>query len=184
MHENSKPTPFYIVSMSKFTALYLGTMGLYGLYWFYKNWQLLGQHQQRNYTPALRALFHVIFFPSLCNKLVLHEKSVGQHYHWNPTYIGFGFVFLEVTSVILSYLYFQDQIAAGWLLLQYPILVGNYYFLYKFQLVANRVSEDPYGKGNQQLTPINHAWIIFGILHWLRQGYILYAILTGQLPEV
>lgn len=29
---------FYVVSKRKFTILFLSTIGLYYLYWFYKNW--------------------------------------------------------------------------------------------------------------------------------------------------
>lgn len=30
---------FYIVSTAKFVVLFLSTLGWYGTYWFYRNWQ-------------------------------------------------------------------------------------------------------------------------------------------------
>ena len=184
MQNTQKPTPFYVVSMGKFTALYLCTMGLYGFYWFFKNWQLLGEHQQKKNMPIFRAIFHIFFFPGLCQELSKEEKKHAQQYRWNPAAVGFGFIILEVISVCISYLVLQEQLHSTWLVVQYPILLGHYYFLYKFQLVANRVCNDPFGHSNSNLSMINHGWIIFGIMQWFRHAYVLYSMTSGETPAI
>lgn len=175
----AKP-PFYVVSMGKFSALFIGTMGLYQFYWFYKHWQLLGVAQERNTLPIARSLFHVFFISFLCTELAETEKKQGQHYKWNPQGLALGFIALQIIGVLVSIAVFQDKIGVGWLILQFPILFGHYYYLYRFQLVANRVCQDPFGKANAKLTPINHAWMIFGIIHWLDQIRTLYLLVSGQ----
>lgn len=61
--------PFYVVSMGKFSALFIATMGLYSLYWFYKHWSLLGAAQQKSKQPILRTVLNVVFMPALCKEL-------------------------------------------------------------------------------------------------------------------
>lgn len=181
MDQAQAKNPFYVVSMGKFSALFIGTMGLYQFYWFYKHWQLLGAVQQRNTLPIVRSIFHVFFIPFLCTELAKAEKKQGQSYPWNPQGLALGFIALQIISVVISLAVFQEKIGVGWLVWQFPLLFGHYYYLYRFQLVANRVCQDPYGKANQKLTPLNHAWIIFGIIHWLDQIRTLYLLVSGQI---
>ncbi|HEY7771655.1 MAG TPA: hypothetical protein VIC26_00630 [Marinagarivorans sp.] len=167
--------------MGKFSALFIGTMGLYQFYWFYKHWQLLGKAQQRSTQPILRSIFHVFFIPFLCTELAKAEREKGQQYRWNPQAVSLGFIVLQIISVLISYYVYQDALAVEWLAMQFPLLFGHFYYLYKFQLVANRVSDDPFGKANTKLTAANHAWIIFGIIHWLDQVRTLYLLVSGQI---
>ena len=53
--------PFFAVSTLKLFALSFCTFGLYELYWFYKNWQLIKEREQTSIVPALRALFGILF---------------------------------------------------------------------------------------------------------------------------
>ena len=61
----------------------------------------------------------------------------------------------------------EQLLATSW---QYLALVLNlleFYVVYQFQLVANRVMGDPFGKANTAITPINILWIGFGLIMWI-----------------
>ena len=69
---------FYPVSVGKFVALNLFTLGLYQLYWMYRNYQYLRAHENDNVMPLARAIFFVLFFYSFHQRLRDFESAGGQ----------------------------------------------------------------------------------------------------------
>lgn len=181
MQSNAQTPPLYVVSMGKFSALFLLTLGFYSFYWFYKHWQLIGQHEQRSTLPVLRSAFNVFFFPSFCNKLRELELKQQQGYSWSPQAIALTFITLQIISVIIGMNVHNENLHVAWLLCEFPILLGDYYCLYKCQLVANRICHDPFGQQNSRLTPTNHVWIIAGIILILERIHTLYLLISGQI---
>jgi hypothetical protein len=59
--------PFHCVSVAKFTILSLGTLGLYEVFWFYKNWVLVRTRTGRDISPFWRAVFSALFCYSFAN---------------------------------------------------------------------------------------------------------------------
>jgi hypothetical protein len=53
--------PFYCVSPAKLAILSLASLGLYELFWFYKNWKMVEARSDQNISPFWRALFSPIF---------------------------------------------------------------------------------------------------------------------------
>ena len=181
MQSNASTQPLYVVSMGKFSALFLLTLGFYSFYWFYKHWDLIGKHEQRSTLPILRAVLNVFFFPGFCAKLRELEAQRQQQYHWNPQSIALTFISLQILSVIIGMNVHNENLHVAWLLCEFPILLGDYYCLYKCQLVANRVCDDPFGKQNSTLTPTNHIWIIAGIILIFERFHTLYLLISGQI---
>ena len=60
---------FFPVSITKLLVLSICTLGLYEIYWFYKNWQLVKRRENSNINPALRSLFGVLFCYSLFRRV-------------------------------------------------------------------------------------------------------------------
>lgn len=172
--------PFYVVSMGKFSALFIATMGLYSLYWFYKHWSLLGAAQQKSTQPILRTVLNVVFMPALCKELANIEKTQEQQYNWNPQSLALGYIVLQVISVLISLGVYEEKISIYLALIQIPLLFGHYLYLYKFQLVANRVCGDAFGKANNTFSIHNHIWIVFGIVLWIDEIRRLYLLISGQ----
>ena len=48
---------FFPVSEGKLITLYILSFGLYGIYWFYKNWKLQQKKIDKKIIPILRAVF-------------------------------------------------------------------------------------------------------------------------------
>lgn len=53
--------PFFATSLLKLSVMSVFTLGLYELYWFYKNWQLIKRRERLNIMPFWRAFFAVFF---------------------------------------------------------------------------------------------------------------------------
>ena len=173
--------PFYVVSMGKFTVLFLATLGNYSLYWFYKNWVYIGQHQQRNTYPLLRTVFFIFFIPQLCYELAKYQTTQNQSYPWSPAFVSGGYIASSLCVLFTTMGVTQGHLSGGWLWLQFPAVFFQYYLVYKFQLVANRACADAFGKTNAQFSILNHVWITVGIFFWFDQLRIVYLVSTGQL---
>ena len=58
--------PFFAVSPIKLAVLSVCTMGVYELYWFYRNWKLIRSREETSILPFWRAFFAVLFcYPCL-----------------------------------------------------------------------------------------------------------------------
>lgn len=69
--------PFYSVSTAKLCILSLATLGLYDLYWFYKNWARIKQHS----GVALRPFWRAFFAPLYCHALATTVNSAAESLH-------------------------------------------------------------------------------------------------------
>lgn len=68
---------FFPVSLTKLLVLSICTLGLYEIYWFYKNWQLVKRRETSDIVPALRALFTVLFCYSLFRRVGEESEKNG-----------------------------------------------------------------------------------------------------------
>jgi hypothetical protein len=160
-------SPFYVVSSRKYWVMLLGTMGLYEIYWFYRNWLLHKEHAGSDIWPVARAIFSIFFAHSL-NRLVDQQiKRQGLVFAWSPgpyalvymaTYIGQHALtimsFAEVGTSVTDVLGLTLLLIAGWV-------------LWRVQQAINVACGDPEGEANSAFTAANFAWLVFGTLLWI-----------------
>lgn len=60
---------FFPVSVRKLVLMSIFTLGLYELYWLFKNWQLIKDRERSGIIPALRAIFGVFFCYGLFRRI-------------------------------------------------------------------------------------------------------------------
>lgn len=72
-----EPAPYFIVSLTKLALMSFFTLGLYQLYWFYRNWQLERSRTGQDIWPFWRAFFSVIWCYSLLDRI----KTVTTDHH-------------------------------------------------------------------------------------------------------
>lgn len=70
----SAEPPLFAVSTTKLLVMSMCTIGLYQMFWFYKNWSLIKLHQRSSILPAARAFFGVIF----CYSCFSEIRAIGQ----------------------------------------------------------------------------------------------------------
>jgi hypothetical protein len=83
MYENSQPM-FFPVSRFKLLVMSLVTLGLYQIFWFYKNWQLFKAATGTNISPFWRAVFNGLFCYSLITKIRNKAKLRGIDVNFSP----------------------------------------------------------------------------------------------------
>jgi len=156
----------YVVSLNKFLVLFMGTSGLYMLYWFYKQWALYKQSVNGNQIPVLRALFPIFFVHSLFNKLTaLYTQKSGKQSSALQTAATL-FVVVGVISFFTGNVSEESAWKPFLLLLNLfftPILC---WFCYQAQWFINYISDDLEGESNKTYTPANYVWLVIGAFFW------------------
>ncbi len=159
-------TAYYIVSLKKFLILFLSTLGMYGVYWFYKNWSLQKIATQSNTWPVMRGIFSIFFTHSLFRNITATLKDNNSSHEWNHGFIAT----IYVASAIFSNI--SDRLSAKSIGLPitsftgFIFLGGMAWALYHAQTAINIASNDPGGLSNSHFSAANIAWIVFGIILW------------------
>ena len=157
---------FYIVSVRKFLVMYLGTLGLYGVYWFYKHWEQYRMRHAASLWPIPRAIFSIFFAHSLFGKIRDSVRGQTPEFSWSSNTYATVYVVLTVIS-FLSEILVEYGISEGLLM---SISMGNLFLfailLYQVQIYANRACDDPWGRANSRFTVANVLWLLLGAVLW------------------
>ena len=87
---------FYPVSLAKFTAMSILTMGLYQLLWMWRNWRWVKATQARDISPFGRSLFGAFFFLGLFQE-VRNEAESGRGM---PAFLGNALAIIYMVWVL------------------------------------------------------------------------------------
>lgn len=154
VHSVSPTTPpkplYFAVSTTKLAVMFFCTMGIYGTYWFYKNWALIKDRERSNISPVWRSLLEFLYCYSCFVKIRDTAKENGLE------------VSLSVGSLTAGFILFGLLGAAPdpcWLLAS---LAG--FFLVPVQKVANRINTKlaPDHDANSHFSGSNIAIIAVG----------------------
>ena len=165
---NPKTYRFYVVSPTKFLILYLGTLGLYGSYWFYKHYSLYLESSDEEITPILGKIMSVmigavisILFVHLIFKLFEKQaKNIGEYTNSLSIFATIYVIFF-ITAKAGDH-FIKDYSSSALLLSLF--ITG--WSLYNAQKVANIACEDIEGTTNNKLTSLNYGWLILGGVLW------------------
>lgn len=164
--EQSPEPPFFAVSVFKFAVMSLCTLGLYQIYWFYRNWRSIKGRDGSNISPPLRSIFS-IFYCYPCFDRIRREMSEEDMPKIAAGPLASGWIIAQLVS----------QLPGPLWLISLPAFV----FFIPVQRAANQVnarvlpSHDP----NESFTGANWAWILVG-------GSLLLLAVVGTFlaPEV
>jgi len=179
LEESALEPEFYVVAPRKFLLLYIGTLGLYEFYWFYRHWRLYRERHGLGLWPVARAIFSILFVYQLF-RLIARRGSEAGAGEWSPGLYAFAYILLYLVG---NFSQFADTGLVGMIMLVLSIasiflLAG---LVYRVQLVANQVCGDLRGESNRRLTAANLAWLFIGLLLWL--GLLFnFADLLGLIP--
>ncbi|MBQ4851147.1 hypothetical protein [Pseudoalteromonas sp. MMG012] len=157
---------FYVVSQRKFLILFIATMGMYGVYWFFKHWNEYKKSTNDDMWPIARGIFSIFFTHAL---FALFEMKYEQKTGNAPksfNHFATIYVVVVIGSNISSQLSdhgYGNPITLCLGLLMYPI---SCWVLYQAQSLANYAGEDVNGASNSKLTALNYVWLILGSLLW------------------
>lgn len=174
-------SPFFVTSTGKLMLLFLLTMGMYSIYWFYKHWDTQKRIHNEAVMPAARAIFQILFAHSLFKRIATaYETETGKLWKYN------GMAWLFVAASIVSQLFerMSNRVEEFGMLdiVHLAILPIMMLPLYLAQKHANIAVRDPLGARNRNISLLNWLFIVpFGLL-WI---VILlgFAVSTGLLPD-
>lgn len=180
--EASLQSHFYVVSMRKFTLLFIGTVGLYAFYWFYRMFKSMGHMTNREVFPIIRALLPFLFVLGLNNFVYREEQKTENPHSWSPDFLAWVFVGSWATQMLLV-LASGNMQPVFYMLIQMVAFLAQFYSIYQVQLAVNRIEKDPFGRANGQLNTTNILWLLFGIFFWANTLLNTYLLQTGRLPH-
>lgn len=165
-----EPDRFYIVAKRKFTILFVAKLGLYSIYWMYKQWSCYKRSaapdvKERRFWPVPRAIFGIFFFHSLFRRVKAHAG--GSLDEWEN---GAHATFLVILILVSSVLDKMARKSIGSPLTDYlsmAMIFPLWFFYYKAQCLINDSCGDPEGTRNSTLTGANYAWIAVGCIVWI-----------------
>lgn len=171
-------TLFYVVSKRKLIFLFLGTMGLYSIYWFYKNWDQYRDNipyasEGGAIWPVPRAIFSIFFIHSLFRKIKDSAIDQPQVAQWSTNPHAWAMIVLILVSNALDRLSARGIGSPETDLLSLVILIPLLSTFTKAQALINISCGDADGKANDRLTKANWAWLVFGLIVWVGTIFVL-----------
>jgi hypothetical protein len=169
---------FYVVAPSKFLILMIGTLGLYSVYWFYKNWSLLDR-RDKCYWPVARGIFNIFFAHALFREIDALLQRSARTFRWSPGTLATVYVVFSILENLMDRLSAKDIGSPVTDILGLVLMVPTVYTLYTAQRAANVAEGDPTGSTNSAITAANIAWLVLGGLLWILILLGLFVTLAG-----
>lgn len=171
--------PFYTVSEKKFLIMFLGTFGVYGIYWFYRHWTAYKESQKNDIWPVARGIFSIFFTHSLFS-LFEHKYEIKNGER--PRTIKHLATIYVIASIIGN---IGGNVAeAGYLMpiAPFSLLIALFvtaYCLHQAQSLVNYAGDDVTGSSNNTLSFANHLWLMFGFVIWVLNILGIHFMLNG-----
>ncbi|WP_105254285.1 hypothetical protein [Pseudoalteromonas sp. T1lg75] len=171
---------FYTVSPKKFLFLYIGTFGLYAVYWFFKHWNNYKRSTNEDMWPIMRAIFCVFFAHSLFSLFEMKYEMKKGNAPKSIGYLATIFIIATITSNISGQFVENGYLLPLSLYMSFLLLPVTCWCLCKAQSLANYASDDVSGSTNDKLTFLNYIWLTIGTVFWLLTLLGTYAIASGS----
>lgn len=170
-------SPFFTVSQTKLTVMFIVTSGLYGLYWCFRNWSHYRAYSGRPIWPLPRTLFGLLYLPSLFYKIdgTLKEQGKGRMPYWAASVAGvFILTFApHIVGFLIGFFaalsgrpYDGAGIVTTLAVATLPLLLICL-ILRRVQSFINLLSGDTEGRSNATFTRWNILWMAIGVLYWI-----------------
>jgi hypothetical protein len=142
--------PFFAVTLWKLAVMSFFTLGLYDLYWFYRNWQRIRVREQKNISPAIR----VFFAPVFCYFCFRRIRQYGLALGLRPA----------PPILVLALLWVAAKLSAEIPDSVILFALFGFVFLLPVQAYANRINsaECPLHDRNARFSVANLVWILIG----------------------
>jgi hypothetical protein len=165
IESNDVPTPFFVVSTTKFVVMWICTASFYMIYWFYKHWKSIKQREMSNINPAARSIFSVFFVYSLFKNIRDEANRVEVKSVANVGMCAIGWILFNILG----------GISAAFFLLSFLSVL----FAVPVQACANRINQHvaPDHDPNSTFTGWNIVLIVVGSI------LVVLAMIGIMLPE-
>jgi len=162
---------FFPVSEDKLMTLYILSFGLYGIYWFYKNWKCQEPLMDKKIYPLWRAIFSIFFTHSLFKRILQQASHLEQRHQFKASALASFYVFAVVTSQVLDRLSVNtgllDNVSNNLIVIaSLALFLLSTYPLLKVQSTVNRINNDMLGYLNHRYSVANYILMAIGAALW------------------
>lgn len=153
-------TTLYVVSKKKLAILFLCTVSLHTLYWFYENWRRVKRDTGERIWPAPRAIFNIFFAHKLFKHIHTEVQNKGQQVSWSHKSLALLYVALSIVGHVAENV--SDMVSLLSLLFL-PVFLNIFL---QIQESVNASQGDLHGEMNSRFTLANYLWCVFGLMIW------------------
>jgi hypothetical protein len=125
---------YFAISPKRLALFSILTLGIYEIYWFYKNWQAVKSAEGAKISPFWRAIFAIFFCHSLFKKVLESAKSYAYRESYSPDWLATAYIFLLVIGNGLSRV---ESYEVGFNLLWLIIAISTFIPLMSVQKAIN-----------------------------------------------
>ncbi|QXI27660.1 hypothetical protein [Pseudomonas vanderleydeniana] len=168
---------FYVVSKAKFFVLFICSLGLYQIYWSYKNWSQYKASTQSDIWPVARGIFAIFFVHALYRNVEQSIQASGRGYRWDASLWATLFVIVAVLSNVLETLVRKNIGGSLLVALSTFWVFAQVFITWQGQQAINFASGDPEGAGNAHFSPANYLVIVLGGIVWVFALIGIFALL-------
>jgi len=180
---------YFPVSEGKFLTLYILSFGLYGVFWFYKNWKLQEPLMDKKIYPVWRAIFSIFFTHALFRRIDQSAAHLDKQHRFNANALATFFVAAIVISNILENLSSNSGVLLNMssnsiIIVSLSLFLASAYPMVKVQATVNRINNDMLGYLNHKYSLWNYVLITLGTLIWIMIALGLLAESMGLVAPV
>ena len=156
---------FYVVSPKKFLIMFIGTLGMYQLFWFYQNWMKYKLQNSLSLWPVPRSIFSIFFTHSLFRKVNEEIELKSPNKKWDYATAATLFVLFTLISNADGIFdrVFGELVSILIVLIMIPLTA---WVLHGAQIKINLACGSEDGEENSRITGANIIWLVIGGLLW------------------
>lgn len=157
---------YFAISTKRLALFSILTLGVYEVYWFYKNWQAIKKAEGQKISPFWRAILTVFFCHSLFKKVLESAKSHSYQKLYSPGWLATAYILLIVVADVFSNV---DSYDAGFNLFWLITAIVNFIPLLSIQKAINFNNEKIKGGPvlKQEFSRGEVTLIVFGVIWFL-----------------
>lgn len=139
----------------KLVVMSICTIGIYELYWYYKNWRLVKEREELDIMPFWRAFFAYFFCYSLFKRIQASAESQNLQKSISPGLLATGWIVISILWRLPD---------PYWLATYFAV-----FFLLPVQAVVNDINRvsNPKHDPNSNFTGWNIAAVVIGGLFFV-----------------
>ena len=153
---------FFVVAVRKLILMTLLTGGLYGFYWYQRNWDI--HYRAGGGIAVLYMLWPEFFLYSLLSRVDLRIRASGRNYVWSPWWLACGVLLASILCIVLGVVSLPMPGVAKCAALMFAL---SLLVLGAVQRAINFCERDPEGTANAQFTVVNWLWISMVTSGWV-----------------
>ncbi|MDF2445873.1 MAG: hypothetical protein K0S46_1109 [Moraxellaceae bacterium] len=174
--------PFYVVAPRKLVLLMVMTVGIYSIYWFYRNWKQCRDATGEPMLPVLRGVFAIFFVHRLFRRVDAQLRDSAVAFAWQPMALATGYVVVALVSLVTDQLSKHDLATPYSHFALLPELAAHVFVLAQAQRAINAACADPGGLANRRITFANAFWLLAGAAWWAMVLFGLFIVATLPAP--